>query len=594
MEMKKIIAISIVTSAVLFGAGVTDLSVDQINLGTNSDISHAIINQGTVDVSDGTGSTTVDDYNHGGHSGEGANENTIDNTDINGLPNSTGAITVDQGRLKITNGATVTNSNDHSENNIEDGRIDATAGSNVTVTQGNIDINSATYDNMEVHSKNDIIDVDIDANGGKNTEVTQATLVVDSNLTGGTDADYTKISTTNKFEHGTIINSTVKQAHTEIKSGATVYGLDIDQTNTINTLNTDDSDINGSKVLQGITKIDGTGTNVINLKIDTINNINGVDAFNNSNIVQNHINIHSGSSATNLTVKSDVNHNTISKVDADNSDLYQGTINMTEHSSVNGLTITHNNKISTSNLENTHVGQDVLDLNNSILSNGVSIAHINKIDDISSIGTENELHQGFIVVDSSNLNGTTSFKSNNTIEHVNLNDANITQSYVSLIDNGDMDTIKLDNLNIVSGIDVTGSDMNSSSVSQAELLMTGVTMNGDFEQYTRNEIEHVQISDSTVAQAKVDIGNSTIRIHLGTNAQKITNDIDSPSISNNSKVSQNGLKICNSTVTDLTVGQDNDLNGGDIVDSTFIQGDINIEGSGQACVFAKAEHTHKY
>ena len=631
MKMKKIIAISIVTSAVLFGAGATNLSTDQVNLGTGSDISNATVNQGTMDITDGTGTTTVDNYAHGGHTvGEGANTNTIDGTTVNGASTSNSSIVIDQGRLEATNGATVTNSNDHSENTIDGGTIDVSSGDNtVTVKQGDIEIDGATYDNMEVHSTNDIKDVDIDASGDSSTVVTQATLVVDSNLTGGTGADYTLINTTNKITNGSILNSTVKQAHTEIRSGATVYGLDIDQRNTIGTLNSDNSDINGSTVLQGVTKIDGTGTTVTDLKIDAINNINGVDATS-SEVVQNHINIHSGSTANGMTVNSTDNYNTISDVDAENSGLYQGTINMTGSSTANSLTVTDNNLMehvdvtdnsklyqgsidmnnstvtnlsiaydnTISNIDdgtNLHIGQAVLDLNNATLASGVAIGSINRVDHVNSTGANNEIHQAITVVDSSTLNASTSILSNNNIELVNLDNTDISQNSISLVNNGTMGVIDLDNTNIVSGADTVGSDMNNSSITQAELIITNSTLGTlGLTQDTRNELEHVTLITSEVRQARVAIGNSDVNdIALGSNAQDITNDIDSPSI-DYSTVSQNGLKICNADVNGLSVAEDNDLTGGDIVNSIITQGDINIEGTGEACLFAQAEHAHPW
>jgi len=587
--MKKTIAISIVASTILFGAGAsaTNLSTDQVNEAKNSNMTNATVNQGTMDITD---TSTVTNYAHGGHGSEGANKNTIDGTTINGASES--LITIDQGRLKATNGTTVNNSNDHSKNIIENGTIDATASSSITIKQGDIEINGGTYDNMEVHSINNMTDIDIDASNDVNTIVTQATLVVDANLTGGTGADYTKIITENTINQGSILNSTVKQAHTEIKSGAKVYGLDIDQVNTITAYNGDYSDMNGSTVLQGVTKIDGANTDVTNLKIDTRNNLNGVDTTS-SFIVQNHTNIHSSSTVNGMTITTTGQHNTIQNVDATDSQISQNTINMENGSSVTNFSTTHNNIISNATLEGVHIGQDILDLNNSTLADGVAIQSTNKIDNITSID-KNDIHQAVTVVDSTTLNSSTSIVSNNTIEHIDLNNGDISQSYVSLVNNGNMGTLDLNNINLVTGVAVGGSDMNSSSISQAEFIMKNSTLTGSLTQDARSEVEKVDLSNSHIAQAKVSIGKSTVsNITLGNNTARITNDIDSPSITD-STVSQNGLKICNANVNTLTVAQDNDLNGGNIDHSTIVQGNINIEGTGTACVFASAEHAHKY
>ena len=279
MEMKKIIAISIVTSAVLFGAGATNLSTDQVNLGTGSDIANATVNQGTIDILD---TSTIENSAHGGHGAEGANKNTIDGTTINGAATPNGAITIDQGRLKVANGSVVENANDHSENTIENGIIDASVGNNVTVQQGNIDINASTYSRVEAHSTNTIDDIDMDASGA-NTEVAQGNIVVDdANLEDST------LTSTNTIQNGSILNSTVKQAQTEIKDKANVDNLTITQTNTIGAIATT-ADINGSTVLQGVLKADGAGTTIDDLTITTTNTIEDID-IQNSTMIQEHLN----------------------------------------------------------------------------------------------------------------------------------------------------------------------------------------------------------------------------------------------------------------------------------------------------------------
>ncbi len=85
------------------------------------------------------------------------------------------------------------------------------------------------------------------------------------------------------------------------------------------------------------------------------------------------------------------------------------------------------------------------------------------------------------------------------------------------------------------------------------------------------------------------IGNSTVSgVGININATNdITSDIDS------SYVSQNGLKICDSTVNNLDIDQDNDITGGTITGSTLTQGNINIAGESSDCEVLARLNTNK-
>ena len=80
--MKKIITISIVTSAMLFGATVDNLTNDQVNLTTNSTINNALADQGTTKI---TGNADVDNLTIIQKSDDGTPGNYIDNLTVNGL-----------------------------------------------------------------------------------------------------------------------------------------------------------------------------------------------------------------------------------------------------------------------------------------------------------------------------------------------------------------------------------------------------------------------------------------------------------------------------------------------------------------------------
>jgi len=581
--MRKTIVISIVTSAMLFGANVTNLTQDQVNKTQNSTISNATVDQGKTEIT-GDG-TTVNGLTIIEKGDDGTTGNLIDNVNISGSTEGEELLlNVNQGGTSVSGKATVENVTIDSDNTINnEGNIQGAG----EVSQGKTSVGEgSSLKNVEIHSTNSINNPNI--TGELYVLVTQGTLEVDNNATANdnAEADNVDITSNNNISSGVVItDSTVRQSYTSIGgAGTTVSGLNINQTNTLN----GESRIeHGSNTLQGITKID-TGANVTGL---TTNVTNTIDNFNSdkSTTAQNYINIHSDSIVQNMHVTTNgTNNNTITNTTENNSTVAQNTINITNNSDLNGLTTSHNNIISSSTINNGVVQQDVIDLNNT--SGSLTTNSTNIINNVTANALDNQINQAVIVSNNSALNGT-SITSTNNIDNVNLNNGKIAQNYVS-INNANIFGLTLNNSNSVTGTDEIRSDINSSSISQAEVIIAsnGNTIDiSSLTQETTNNVTEATLNGSIVEQAKVAIGNSTVSgVGIDIKATNdITSDIDS------SYISQNGLKICGSTVNNLDIDQDNDITGGTITGSTLTQGDINIEGESSNCEVLARLNTNK-
>jgi hypothetical protein len=581
--MRKTIVISIVTSAMLFGANVTELSTDQVNKTQNSTISNATVDQGKTEIT-GVG-TTVNDLTIIEKGDDGTTGNLIDNVNISGTTEGEELLlNVNQGGTSVSGDATVENVTINSDSTINNGGDIQGAGE---VSQGKTSVGGgSSLKNVEIHSTNSINNPNI--TGELHVLVTQGTLEVDNNATAddNAEADNVDITSNNSIGSGVVISdSTVRQSYTSIDgAGTTVSGLNINQTNT---LNGEGEISNGSNTLQGVTKID-TGADVTGL---TTNVTNTIDNFNSdkSTTAQNYINIHSDSTVQNMSVTTNgTNNNTITNTTENNSTVAQNTINITNNSNLNGLTTSHNNIISDSTINNGVVQQDVIDLNNT--SGSFTTNSTNTINNVTVNSLDNQINQAVIVSNDSTLNST-SITSTNNIDSVNLNNGKIAQNYVS-INKANIFGLTLNNSNSVTGTNEIGSDINNSSISQAEVI---IASNGNIidisslTQETTNNVTDATLNDSIVEQAKVAIGNSTVSgVGININATNdITSDIDS------SYVSQNGLKICDSTVNNLDIDQDNDITGGTITGSTLTQGNINIAGESSDCEVLARLNTNK-
>jgi len=576
--MKKTIVISIVTSAMLFGATVDNLSTDQVNKVTDSTLNNVTATQGKTSI---TGSADVDDLTIIQKDADsGDTGNSINSVTVNGT--SSADLNINQGSTTISD-ATVNNVTIDSDSKIDGGTIDGSG----EVSQGAVSVggSGSVLENVQVHSTNTMTNLDIDGSTNRPVIVSQGTLVVsgDANVSDA-EADDIDIQSTNDIQTEIKIqDSTVRQSYIAIDgSGTTAKNLQINQTNTLSGSTSITSD---STTLQGVVKID-TGADVNGLSSTVTNTIDGLTSIN-STTVQNHINIHTDSTVTNLTVNTGgTNNNTIDEVSTTDSTVTQNTYNITNGSSVTGLTGTHDNIISNSTLTDAHIYQDALDINGSTINSDATIKSTNKIDDVVMTGSSNSINQAITVINQATLTSP-SLISNNEVSGVDLDDSEVTQSYTSIVNTTSVTGLDLDNTNKVTNTDASG-DINSSTVIQAEFMMNGGSVS-TLTQDTENTINNSEITGgSTIKQANIALGDSDVtNVTLGKNGD-ITNDITSDI--DNSNISQNGLRICGSTVTGLDVDQDNDITGGSITGSTVSQGDINIEGADADCeTLARAE-----
>jgi len=574
--MTKTIVISIVTSAMLFGATVNDLTTDQVNKVENSaNIDNATINQGKVDINGGT--TSVNSYYHGGATGDGSNTNTIKGTVINGAEGSDGSVKVDQGGLTISGGAVVSNSQDHSENTITNGTIDSTSTSGgVAVKQGDIDINGGEYSNMDIHSINNITGANIQANGEGSTLVTQATLTVsDANVSDSAEATNVDLTSTNTIEGGGLIsNSTVKQSDTVITgSSSVVSGLNVNQTNIINT---GEAIKNGSTVTQATTKInDSTFTEFTETVTNTMTNV----AADGSTLKQNDITVTGGSHVSGFTNNTNGDHgNTMDDVTATNGATLTQNTTTIDSSTVDDMTSTQENYMKEITANGSYnVKQGDISLTNAVIDGNLEVDYHNEMERVDMIGA-GSVSQGTLTIGDSNATGTVAesidIKSVNKLTDTDLENTNVAQSSTSILAGSSVSGFKLDQTNTIDKTEgEADNNMTGATISQAEMTISGSTVD-TMEQTVTNTITDATLNDAHVYQAKVDISESDVD---NVTISSTTNSITGSTV-DEATISQNGLKIENSSVDGLTIEQTNTIDNATVSGAAtkLTQGDVNI------------------
>ena len=572
--MKKTIAISIVTSAMLFGANVDNLTTDQVNKTLNSTVNSATVTQGQTSI---TGSADVDGLAITQKGEDGETGNLIDGVTINGT--GIEATHIHQGSTKVVDG-TVNNVTIDSDSTINNGASISGAG---RVSQGETSVlGNSTLKDVSIESTNTISGGTISGGEGEgHFAVTQGTLIVtDANASDAT-ADDVDIKSTNAINGIDIDTSTVRQSYTKIASGADVTGLALNQTNTIDG---GGSISNNSAVGQGIVMVDEGSTGTITTT--STNNLNGVNV-DSSTVVQDYINVHGGSTATiNSTTNGD-HHNTVSNAKiTSGSTVSQNTLNIDNHSTVS-TTSQHENYISDMDIDNSKVVQDAVDINGSTVTNLIVNSH-NELTGVDTSGSDvnsSKVEQSVLVINgNSNIDGL-SITTNNEIRETDLTaGSSISQSYTTL--SGVTATTNapvLNNSNSVTGTTLS----NGASLTQAKLSASGVTLD-TLTQDTTNTVDGATIDSSTVEQATIALaGGSVTSLDIDANNNIATGtDID------NSMVSQNHTNIKNSDVSNLTIKQNNDISGGTSINSsTVTQGCVKI---GSDSCFSNAEEDGVY
>ena len=577
--MNKIIIISIITSATLLSATVNNLTEDQVNKTSYSSITKATVNQGKTEI---RGSSNVDGLTiieKGANAGETGNY--IDSLTVTGA-NSLDDLKIEQGRTIVDN-AKVNSVTINSDSAINGGYVRGVG----EVIQGETEVDGSVLGNVDISSTNTISEAKIIGTTERPVSVTQGTLSVSGGADATDDASATDIDITSKntITQGIYISdSTVKQSHVAIDgTGTTVKGLNINQTNR---LSGESVVSDNSTALQGIVNID-TDADVNGLKTDVSNKMMNF-VSENSTTVQNHINIHTSSQVNNMNINTEGNHNTLQDLGTINSTVVQNTYNITNGSNVNDLTGTHNNLIYHSIFRNSHVGQDVVDINNSTVT-APTISSTNVIEDINGNSSSN-INQAVIVVKDSSTVTSPNITSDNEIKNVKLHGTDIAQSYSSIVNSAVTD-LTLNNTNKITDTDGTNNNIDNSNITQSELLVANSTVN-TLSQKTANNITDSKIAGgSTIAQAKIVISGGSTVSNVN-NGDSSTNDIDDTTITNGF-VSQNGLRVCSSTVNGLNINQHNNISSNTISGSTITQGDINIGDNEEGCLFERAKYANK-
>jgi len=557
--MKRTIFISIIASSIIFGANVNDLTTDIINKTQNSSITNANIEQGKTEI---LHNSTVDGLTVTQKGEDGSAGNLIDNLTVNGT--EINSIDINQGTTSISD-ASVTQTEINSISAIDGGAVEGIG----EISQGKTEVLSGgRVDKMNIESTNRINGADI---SGESSQflVSQGSVRVSNDANASdSSADNIDIKSNNLIESGvSIADSSVKQSSVEIDGAGTfASGLNINQTNTID----GSSDIrDSSKALQGVVKVD-TGARVDGLSTNVQNSMHNLSA-DNSVAVQNHINIHSNSEVTNMDVETIGNHNLMTDTELYDSNVTQNTFNIVDSSSVSNLSSLHDNSINNSTLNSSSISQDLVDISSSTLDGTTTLISTNKIDNLDTTSNDNVVNQSVTVIKNTNLSDS-SIVSNNEINNVSATSSEIAQNYVSF-ENSNISGLALNNTNSVINSDATSHTLNSSTISQAEVTINSSDVSA-LSQNSENMVADTTSAGTYIAQAKINILNSTI----GDGGVSIEADNFISTQTQNSYISQNGLAICDSSVDNLSITQNNRIEGGSIDDSTLSQGDINIAG----------------
>ncbi|SFV70089.1 putative outer membrane autotransporter barrel [hydrothermal vent metagenome] len=569
--MKKTIAISIITSAILFGATVDNLTTDQVNKTLGSTVSNALVDQGTTAI---TGSADVDNLTITQKGDNGATGNLINNLTVNG--DSVESTHIHQGLTTVVD-ATVNNVTINSDSSINGGEINGAG----KVSQGETAVSGdSTLKDLKIESTNTINNANISGNVERHFVVSQGTLIVTDANTSDTDADNVDIKSTNMIDNDVAISdSTIRQSYTKIASGADITGLDLEQTNTIEGTS---SISNDSKVGQGIVMVDEGSTGTISsIATNTLNNVN----VEGSTVIQDYKNVHGGSNVAMDTHTAGEHHNTISNTDiTPDSKVSQNTYNINGGSTLSLTSNTkHENYINDMDIDNSTVVQDAVDINNSTVTNLTIDSH-NELTGVTATGSDinsSKVEQSVLVINNgSNIDGL-SLTTNNAIRETDLTDgSNISQSYATFsnVQTTGGSAPVINNSNSVTGTALN----NGSTLTQAELTASGTTLT-NLTQTTTNSVDGATIDGSTVEQATIGITGGTVA-SLDIDA---INTITTGTNISDSDVSQNHTNIEDSEVNELNIDQNNNISGGTLIaSSTVTQGCVRI---GSESCFSQGE-----
>lgn len=308
--MKKTILLSLIVSSLVMGANTADnLVINQQNkITTGSTIDNATVDQGKTEI---LGASDVDD------------------------------VTITQGSTTATG------------NLIENSDISQTTenGSETTVSQGHVKIDSSIADKLQLNSRSRISNIEI-----TNTLIEQGSFIVEGSSTAKdtlTDGTNPELNANNIIENITvdgidIDKSTIHQSRTQISNGATTDKLKL-----LNRNKLENSTMNNSKVYQSKLKVDDSTATVLEVGLNGDsdnydNTINGSKIEGESVIKQSDITIENSSMVDTLVSNAT---NIIQNFNADKSLIAQNEM-LINNSTVTNFKTTQTNKIEGATVEN--------------------------------------------------------------------------------------------------------------------------------------------------------------------------------------------------------------------------------------------------
>lgn len=459
---------------------------------------------------------------------------------------------------------------------------------NSTVNQGKTSITNGTVYDVELKSKTAEKGNSIKSTSLTNdSKVDQATFLVNGTddapvNVGVSDESNTNditVSSDNTIDSSKIDSSTVKQNYISV-SGSTVKSMNIEQTNSIDNLDTD-SDVpagnnepntKSSTISQGEFTF-SDGATVTNLTQTGINNKITGSKTTDATMSQNSITVDNskltdfenkqltGSSETNL-----IQNTTITGTpDEDKASIVQNSAKFLGGADVTAMTTEQSNIVTGSGITNTHVLQGNIEVTGATIgqfdtkfTNSISSATIDNSGDNTKT-----VEQGVLIVGGTGTLVADVFADTDPLTVGEAGEAN--------------------NVDITSTNDLSNTTLTTSSLIQSKTTMNGDTKVDGLALTQTNKVEDTDTENAptssanvaTISQSETLISGGTVR----TITQNVTNTINASTL-DTATVAQGKTSIKDSDVTNLTMTQTNTIdsstiNGG----STVTQGSTIIEGA---------------
>ena len=454
----------------------------------------------------------------------GANSTDTTNNQDNHITGSTlqSNIEVRQGEINISGTNTVTNSVTLGGEVHKDSLIDNVTADDANIAQGTIDISNSRVDGLSVNSDNKLLNVTI----SDELTLKQGTVTItDANKTAAPESDVSNvtfnsennINSSGKIQGtGTVVSQgTLDVSNSKLQTAGIYIKNDI-----TGTLSIDGSATNPTKVTQGTTAISNDST-VTDYNVGTnegshlTNSMNNIEATNGATVMQNDAVI-SNSTVIGL---SNVGSNTIDGTNISGGTATQNTIDI-DSSTVNGMRVSQTNSIEVGSITtNQTIKQGDISIKNGSKVSELDVDYTNTVGSGFSMGGTTTVEQGILKINDSNLSETSEaslieITATNTLDNTGLiNGGTIVQSKTSILADSTVKDMRLNQQNTIDFATVDDSNVSNTmdrpTISQAETEITGSKVT-DFEQDVKNNIKGVKVTESSITQSKVYIANSTV------------------------------------------------------------------------------------